>query len=238
MQYFGGKSAIAKEIAPIIASAGGFVWEPFCGGLSVTRELARLGCDVLASDVNPSLIALYRSDPYDLPDRITEREYQAARLLPDDNPLKAFIGYGCSFGARYFAGYARKRYARKPGVISPEANFAAIAKKALAAKLVDCKNVEFLHADFNAINPFSCNWTIYCDPPYANTTQGHGVMFDTAAFYRNCAQWSRNGATVFISEYAEPPIDCNLVWQKEVQPIIMRKYGQKRQEKLWRVEVE
>ena len=53
MRYLGGKSKIARHVVDVIEryrAPAQPVWEPFCGGLNVTRELARRGIDVIATD--------------------------------------------------------------------------------------------------------------------------------------------------------------------------------------------
>lgn len=110
MQYLGGKTRIAKAIAEIVNAERGdrVFWEPFCGGLSVSVKLAAHGPGIV-SDANPALIALYQAvrDGWDPPGHVSEEEYSAAKALPDSDPRKAFIGFGCSFGGKWFGGYAR-----------------------------------------------------------------------------------------------------------------------------------
>lgn len=85
-------------------------WEPFCGGLSVSVRLAAHGPGIV-SDANPALISMYQAvrDGWVPPEHVTREEYQAARTLPDSDPLKGFIGFGCSFGGKWFGGMARSR---------------------------------------------------------------------------------------------------------------------------------
>jgi len=60
MRYLGGKSRIAKHIAPIVNAARTpdrpKFWDPFCGGLSMAVALAKHGPGIV-SDFNPALIA-------------------------------------------------------------------------------------------------------------------------------------------------------------------------------------
>jgi DNA adenine methylase len=111
MQYLGGKSRIAKEIAQVVAPQG-FWWEPFCGGLSVSVQLAKFGPG-LVSDANPALISLYTSVARGWlpPEALSLEEWREARRLPDSDPRKAFAGFGCSFGGRYFAPEHRRNLA-------------------------------------------------------------------------------------------------------------------------------
>jgi site-specific DNA-adenine methylase len=63
MQYMGGKTRIAKQIAAEIDKVrkpGQLVWDAFCGGLSVSVALSKNG-PVLASDACAPLISLYKA---------------------------------------------------------------------------------------------------------------------------------------------------------------------------------
>jgi len=52
---------------------------------------------------------------------------------------------------------------------------------------------------------------VYCDPPYANTTNSYGVKFDTDAFW----EWVRTrDYPVYVSEYKAPD-DFVSIWNKK-----------------------
>ncbi len=109
MRYMGGKSRIAKQIAAVIdehRQPGQLVWDAFCGGLSMSVALSKKG-PVLASDACAPLIALYKAvqEGWDPPTEVSRQTYMAAKLLPDSDPMKAFCGFGCSFGGKWFGGY-------------------------------------------------------------------------------------------------------------------------------------
>lgn len=244
MQYLGGKSRIAKEIAAIVAPKG-YWWEPFCGGLSVSVQLAKYGPG-LVSDANPALIALYQAvrDGWVPPTSVSEEEYRAAKLLPDSDPRKAFAGFACSFGAKWFAGYAAEvgvRAYRKAGepvktmvVNKPAAGAKAIARDSAAIAACDIK-----HASFFDITPGEdfrpeC---IYADPPYAGVTGYAGVgRFDHPVFWDRCRLWADHGVRVFVSEYASPE-GCAEVWSKSHRDCMRNASGGKtlKTERLFRV---
>jgi len=56
------------------------------------------------------------------------------------------------------------------------------------------------------------NSIIYCDPPYAATTE-YRDTFDQAQFWDWCRQQSKAGHQVFISEYNAPE-DFKCIWEK------------------------
>ena len=97
MKYLGGKAKIARHVVDVIEryrAPAQPVWEPFCGGLNVTRELARRGIDVIATDASWPLIALVQAvrAGWQPPAALSESEWAAARALPVSNPLHGFAG--------------------------------------------------------------------------------------------------------------------------------------------------
>lgn len=201
MMYLGGKHRLAKKItAAIRAEVGGLrCWEPFCGGLSMTVELAK-GSDGIASDAHPALMHMYVAlrAGWDPPDHVSEEEYRAARNLPDADPLKAFCGFGCSFGGKWFGGYARDP---RPGALA----YAAASRRRLLAQIPATRHWTFARASFFDQRPCALDAFIYADPPYANTAGYTGVgAFDSAAFWARCQEWRAQGTRVFVSEFRCP----------------------------------
>lgn len=105
MQYLGGKTRIAKQIAAEIDKVrrpGQLVWDAFCGGLSMSRALLKNG-PVLSTDACAPLIHLYCAvqNGWGPPSEVSEATYRAAKSLPDTDPMKAFCGFACSFGGKF-----------------------------------------------------------------------------------------------------------------------------------------
>lgn len=227
MQYLGGKSRIGKRIAQAIVDHGGraeTLWEPFCGGCGATEHLARIADWVVATDAHSALIAMWAAlqDGWDPPANVSEADYAAARKLPDSDPRKAFVGFGCSFGGKWFGGYARNRSG---------ANYAAQSRRGVA-KIVALDNVAFLRADFLAESPAPDVDVIYCDPPYVGTT-GYGMAFDHTAFWARCDEWANFGARVYVSEYTAPD-HWAPIWEKPIKASGgLRKNTERPHEKLW-----
>jgi DNA adenine methylase len=222
----GGKSRIASKLAPIVnavRSDATLLWEPFCGGLAMTKAL---GGVMLASDLHPGLIELYRvvqSQP-DILDGIplSEEIFRAAQSWPDDDPLKAFYKFGCSFGGDWNGGYARPDPRTDRGY---EVAAAESLKKACR------KEVQFECCSFFDIEP-EPGLLLYCDPPYRGTT-GYFCEFDHAAFYGRCEAWARKGCPVFISEYDCPIGSC--VWEKPGVTQLVSKSRKAHVERLYRL---
>ncbi len=229
---------MAKQIAAIVAPKG-LWWEPFCGGLSVSVELAKFGPG-LVSDGNEALIALYQAvrAGWVPPDSVSREQYQAAKSLPNSDPLKAFVGFGCSFGGKWFAGYVKEgriaNYATGPVVRNP----LKATSKAIARDLSKMSACELGYIDFLSVVPdgsFSPE-AIYCDPPYQGTT-GYDAFdsFDHGRFWALCQSWAARGSRVFVSEYA-CPIAADVVWQTSHDVTVKGKTEKNsRIEKLFRV---
>lgn len=212
MQYLGGKAKIAKTIVEGMLSEypqTSRVWDAFCGGLSVSKAFVIAGKDVLASDENMALISTYKAAAAGwVPPVVTEETYHAAKALLDTDPLKAFVGFGCSFGAKWFGGFAR---GAADG--SSTRSYEAEARRVLSADVAHVKT--FARIDFLSVAAEAEPGLLsYCDPPYAGTTGYRQGAFDHAAFWQRCREWVAVGVPVFVSEYAAPE-DFVEVWSKE-----------------------
>lgn len=200
----GGKTRIAKQIAAVIdqhRKPGQLVWDAFCGGLSVSVALSKKG-PVLASDACLPLISLYRAvqEGWDPPTEVSKETWQAAKLLPDTDPMKAFCGFGCSYGGVWFKGYAR---GNRP---DHQKGYAAGSRRVLLRDSNCCK---FEHIDFLDHVPSYTDSIIYLDPPYQGVSGYPTGKFDHSLFFCRATQWSKF-TDVFISEYDSPV--GNVVW--------------------------
>jgi DNA adenine methylase len=205
----GGKHRLAKHLAPIVNEARGdsVLWEPFCGGLNVT---AALGGRIIATDLHPALISLYKAiqrdgwklDYYALAENeITREQHAAAKRLPDSDPLKAFVGFGCSFGGDYFHGHAG-------GLNGGKHTCTQLAARGLTRKFAKLDQVEF-HCEPFGQREFT--GVIYCDPPYRDTVQ-YNIKFDYDQFVTDVERYASNGCTLFVSERSFPIGEA--VWEK------------------------
>ncbi len=211
MRYMGGKSKIANALATEINRVrrpGQPVWDAFCGSLAMTCALIK-GGPVWSTDANAALIHMHRAVQagWDPPEHVSEEEYRAARALPDEDPRKAFIAVCCSFGGRWFEGYAR----------SGSRNYAANGRNALRKSRC---GAQLGVLNFLDVPPGPLDAVLYLDPPYAGTKQYAGAPpFNHDQFYSRCVQWSR-WTHVFISEYT-----CSVgreVWSREQTTTLCR----------------
>jgi len=204
VKYLGGKSKLAGRIVDAISREVGAarVWEPFCGGGAITTQLARTRDYVASTDVHRPLISMWRAlqSGWVPPERLTLEQYTRARSLPDNDPLKAFAGFACSFGGKWFAGLARGGQ-RADGTARDHTNEAS---RNVRASIPYLGNVHFGRIDFFAVEPRG-RMVLYCDPPYADT-EGYKdtALFPHADFWERCRAWHRAGSRVFVSEFACP----------------------------------
>lgn len=222
MQYVGGKSSIAKEIAKVISPDDKW-WDPFCGGLSVSRELAKIHPCGLVSDACLPLIVLYKAirNGWKPPLNITADIYRVAKRLPDTEPLKAFCGFGCSFGGKWFGGFCPPgiEYSKACNYRGTMRDKAKATAKALERDMWYLNMASFKCTSFFDIEPrANLGYKyIYCDPPYRNT-QGYDATdnFDHNLFWDYCLDWSSVGVKVFVSELQCPlrKSQYELVWSK------------------------
>ena len=221
MQYFGGKQRVAARLAEVLRPAalrcGAYV-EPFVGGASMMAAVD-VPCRRIGADANAAIICMWEAlaSGWEPPAEVSEGLYNTVRALAVlGDPLTAFVGFGCSFAGKWFGGYARGGDAR---------NYAANAASSLRRKAKGLRGVEWRHTDYRDLDyPPGC--LIYCDPPYAGTTEYAGVKgaFDTAAFWDFCRVKSRDGHAVFVSEYKAPD-DALLVLEVKSRLDIRTKDG-------------
>lgn len=217
MRYLGGKSRLAKEIAAIVAPKGVW-WEPFCGGLSVSVQLAKYGPGVV-SDANPALIALYQAvrEGWEPPPTVSKEQWEAAKTLPNTDPFKAFAAFGSSFGGMWFSGYAApKRHFTRTHPNGMNQDYAGATRKALLKDIPALGGSSIACLSFFDLDPqtFAVPEAIYCDPPYAGTTGYDAVgAFDHGRFWAYCQEWAARGVRVFVSEYT-CPVAGDVLWEK------------------------
>lgn len=210
MQYLGGKSRIAKPISEIILAAQGertVYAEPFLGAGSVALRVASCFERVVLADVVPDLVLLWRAviDGWVPPTELSEETYRELRHA-EPSALRAFAGFPCSFGGKWFGGYARDP--------KSDRNYAASASRSMVKRGQALAGAYVLEADYRELWPeIGPETVVYCDPPYAGTTTyGAAGSFDSDRFWQVARDWSAAGALVYVSEY-DAPDDWIPVWE-------------------------
>lgn len=217
MRYQGGKSRIATPLAQILNSTGGACFVSlFCGSCSVESKVTGYN-RIILNDKHRYLIALLKGVQagYELPEIITEEQYQAIRANKDADPvLTGFVGFGCSFGGKWFGGYARN----KGGT-----NYAAQSKRSLLKDMATLDGAEIFCGDYRQV-PIPPGAVVYADPPYDNTTGYNNEKFNSTEFWQAMRLLADTGHTVYISEQTAPP-DFVCVWEKPFTRTLDRNKG-------------
>ena len=232
MQYLGGKNRIKKDISEIIndeifrwkvknskansrsnqqiCGGGGCFVSLFCGSC-VIESLVNADIKIL-NDKHEYLIEMYKGlqNGYQLPDNLTQEEYYYIKGHKDtDKVLTGFVGFGCSFGGKWFGGYARN----KGGT-----NYCGQSKRSVLKTMQGLTNANFISMDYKDV-PIPENAIIYCDPPYKDTT-GYTTSknFNYEEFWEYMRKLSKTHK-VFISE-EQAPEDFECIWSKEVKRVL------------------
>lgn len=206
IRYVGGKTRHAKTIAAILRTNTGYQYylEPFFGGGSMARETVGIAPVRVASDINSNLMELYQAIQrgWRPPETVNEEVYTAAKSWTD-SPTKTYIGFACSYGGKWFGGYARDK---KTGRDLTHESYNRIMRDAqfLRGMKLFSRSYDEWYVDENFL--------VYCDPPYRGTL-GYGDSFDHDHFWDIMREWSESGARVYISEY-QAPADFVSVWSK------------------------
>ena len=214
MRYLGGKYRIRKKLGAFLteqAKGKDFFLDLFCGAGNVVTNVDHP--NRYANDGNKYIVAVLKRAQAggEFPDVITEDFYQQVKNNKDAYPdwLVGFVGFGCSFGGKFFCGFARG-----------DQNYASNAANSLSK--IDLSGVQLSASDYQNAEIPKGSGLIYCDPPYEGTTD-YSIAFDTEQFYK----WAREQAqkhTVLVSEY-EHNTRGPIVWQTTSKQGLRSKAG-------------
>lgn len=239
MQYFGGKSRIAKKLVSFLESErkeNQIFVDMFTGGINIVSKMSGLR---EAYDNHEPLIRLYQElqNGFLLPDSITESEYLDIKLNRNNDKypkaLTGFVGFGCAFAGKYFKGYARN---------TRRDNYCLAAKKSVLKKIQKCPKETVLFELYDYRNKDFENKLIYCDPPYENTigyTRGLNKIgteqFNTDEFWEWVRKQSQKNK-VFVSEYNAPDdFECVLAIETKTEMRTKLNGRENRIEKLFKL---
>jgi DNA adenine methylase len=205
MQYMGGKARIARYVAPVIierikVTGAQVYWEPFLGGANMFTRIVPHVEVAIGSDIMPDLIMMWQAvqQGWLPPDLITREQYAALRHATP-SALRAFAGFGCSFGGKWFGGYGTQKDRGRGTTEVQDASRRSVARD---APIMQRAHVALLNYREARPRP---GWVVYCDPPYAGTTAYAGAdAWDADAFWKTAESWARSGCHVLVSEYAAP----------------------------------
>jgi DNA adenine methylase len=207
----GSKNRIAKFVLPIMIKEanekGITTWvEPFVGGANmidkVPNNFQRIGIDYNAHTVE-ALIAI-RDLVDKLPTEVSEEYYKEIKNT-EPEPIKSWVRFVCSFGAKLDNGFARNKAGQ---------NYARAGVNNAKKQSQNLQGVKFINGSYDEYSDFE-NCLIYCDPPYEGTTSYKTGAFDHPKFWDWCRKMSEKNL-VFVSEYKAPD-DFICVWEGEVK---------------------
>lgn len=217
MQYLGGKYRIARHIESLVLRARRgrpYYAEPFLGGAATFSRSAPHFEHAYGYDVVPDLVLMWRAvlAGWEPPSDVPEELYAALRHA-EPSPLRGFVGFGCSFGGKWFGGYGRQSIAGGRPVKEGEGTLAPGAARSVMRQAARMRNASVTLADYRELK-IGPDVVVYCDPPYAGTTSYAATApFDSAAFWRTAESWATDGAAVLVSEH-EAPAGWVRVWEK------------------------
>lgn len=200
MQYIGSKNRIAKYILPVVLKdkkPNQWYVEPFVGGANCIDKV--FGKNRLGNDNNYYLIELLKAirDGWQPPTEVSKEEYYEIKKFKEEYmpKLVGFVGFLCSFGCKWWGGYAFNK---------KERNYTLRGYNNLMKQAKNLKGIVFTNKDYKILE-IPNNSIVYCDPPYRNTTKySNNKNFDYNSFYSWCCNKQKEGHTVYISEYYMP----------------------------------
>jgi DNA adenine methylase len=206
VHYMGGKVRIARHIEnTILEHRGGRqnYLEPFLGGASVLARMAGHFDAVTASDVVPDLPLFWSEvqSGWVPPTRFTPEQWRELKTA-EPSALRAFAGFGLSFGGKWFSSYVRD---------DDRTIQAATTSRSSVRKAAGFPDAQLLVRDYREWHP-GPGTVVYCDPPYAGVTgypaaeAATGHPWDPDEFWQVATQWSIAGAQVFVSERPDAPL--------------------------------
>ena len=212
MRYMGSKGRIAKYILPVILKdrkLDQWFVEPFCGGCNITDKVTG---PRIAADAMPEVIAMFKAmqQGWLPPKYVTEEDYIRAKN-GKNLVLRGYIGFGFSFGGKFFASQARHERIKGSYASLTKMNKRVYASFIKQIPLLT--DVTFLQADYKNLR-IPLKSLVYCDPPYASV-EGYKDKsnFNHNEFYDWCRLQKASGHQIFISEYHMPK-DFKCIFQK------------------------
>lgn len=163
----------------------------------------------IVSDIQKDLIMLWKevkAGTFRYPRSISKRTWLRYKNDSKPSAMRAFVGFGCSFGGVWFTGYSGD-YASRSNRNPIKETIESIKNKEKYIKKID----KILHKSYERWDPKG--FLIYCDPPYNNTQHyKESPNFDSEKFWNTVRKWSINNV-VIVSEFNAPK-DFKCIWEK------------------------
>lgn len=238
MKYMGSKNRIKKDLSKIIneiienENIKNYV-EPFVGGANLIDSII---CENKKGyDINEYLISMFNAlkNGYIPPRNITKEFYKQVKENKDNfsKELVSIVGFCASYNAKWFGGYAPITLT-KTGVVR---DYYDESIRNLMKQKENLKDVTFIHSNYENIK-FNEKTLIYCDPPYAGTTEYNvSKNFDHDNFWRWVREQSENHI-VIVSEYNAPD-DFECIYEKKLTNTLDKNSRSKATEKMFILKV-
>jgi DNA adenine methylase len=207
----GSKARLSKYLLPIILenrSEKQHYVEPFAGECNLISEVKGKR---IANDIHSELMAMWKELLKGWrPKYYSKEEYSIIKANKNLFPAHevGWVGFNCSYGGKYFAGYAGKTKTKEGYRDYQTEALNNVLKQVKKLKGTVLKNELYYDLEIPK------NSIVYCDPPYKNTT-GYDFSFDHAFFWDWVKEKTLEGHLVFVSEYSAPKEFLN-IWSKEL----------------------
>lgn len=214
MRYLGGKSRISTQLSNVVNTTFGERGERvfvslFCGSCAIE---SKVNADVkILNDKHPYLIAMWKAlqNGWIPPEEISKEQYKYIKEHKDeDMALSGFVGFGCSFGGKWFGGLASNKRGD---------NYCRRANKSVLKDMGGLQNATFLCLDYKDVE-IPQGAIVYADPPYDNTTGYSLGDFDSNEFWDYARKLSETNIVLISEEKA--PDDFVSIWHKEQKRMI------------------
>ena len=224
MHYYGGKYKSGKDISNILKSITneikikGYI-EPFCGALGVMRHMTNNYFKCYAFDGCEDIILLWKSvqnNKFKKPN-ITKNKWLELKKTNKPSALRAYAGFGLSYGGRWFSAYSQDYFDRT----LTKRNQNDESYNSINNKIKNnINNVIFEHRDYkNHLKDIEKGgYLIYCDPPYVNSFEKHKGSkhkFDCKEFWDIIKKWKNWGNIIVVSE-RKAPKEYKCIWSKKI----------------------
>lgn len=221
MRFLGGKARVAKPLTNFLKSvrkSNQIYVEPCIGGGSIIRHMAN---PRIASDISLDLILFYKElqNGWIPPEHMSEDEYKQLKCV-EPSAIRGFGGYFCSFGGKWFGGYAREK--DRDFCLGAYRDSLKLSEQIKGVDLHCCDYEELLKIHLKIFADVNVRCLIYIDPPYKNTTK-YSETFDHNRFWEIIRQFS-NIHDIYVSEY-EAPEDFKCVWSIVRKAELNTKHG-------------
>ena len=213
MKYMGSKARFAKDLLPIILKdrkPEQWYVEPFAGGMNAICEVSG---NRIANDIHYYLIQMWCELIGGwIPEKINHNTYHIVRNNREqfEPHFVGWVGFNCSYSGKWFGGFAGETNTK----IGTVRDYQTEAINNVVKQVQKMKGVIFQNKPYYELE-LPPNSIVYCDPPYEGTTK-YANDFDHNLFWNWVRNISKQGHTVFVSEYNAPD-DFECVWQKEAK---------------------